>query len=601
MNTDTVSGTEFVVLDFYPPDFGAPPSSCSDSGALLFQHPSALIVARCQSDVLPCLEQAEAAAIAGSHVVGFITYEAASGINPDLRTPQIVDPELPLLWFMVCDAPVANAALPNVCRGDSDATDYELAQWTYGLDAATYTERFVRAMQHIRDGDSYQINQTFQAHSTLDGSLTELYSAMRKAQRADYSAWIHTGAHDFLSASPELFLHRTGQHLVTRPMKGTRPRGLAADVDAQIAEELRTNPKDRAENVMIVDLLRNDLGRIATIGTVAVSELFEIERYPTVWQMTSTVEADLRPGTGWTDILRATFPCGSVIGAPKVKTMALIDELEQEPRGIYCGSVAWLRPGGDGTMNVAIRTLTVAADGRAVYPVGSGLVADSESAAEYHECLLKAAVLAKVRRAPGELLETIRYEPGTGFYLLDRHLHRLRASSAYFNFEYPVLLDRELRRQAQDWSQPMRVRVLATAAGTFSIEAMPLASDFGARAVRVALADSPIDSADVFLYHKTTVRDVYEQARTDAEDVVLYNERGEITESTIANIAILRDGTWVTPPVSSGLLPGTMRAELLALGSLQERIIRIDDLRRADAIKLFNSVRGEYPATVTGI
>ena len=582
----------FVALDFHQDQPGK---------TRLFRSTAPPVVARCAEDVLPCLQTVENVVRDGGHAVGFITYDAASAIDPDLLTPQ-PDGNLPLLWFLLCDEPVVTDDLPDVRRGDPGAAVPALDDWQFSADQQVYDTAFDQVMQHLRDGETYQINLSFRACSQVNGSVTDLYRNMRQAQRAKFCAWIHSDDWDILSASPELFLDRRDQHLVTRPMKGTRPRGLSSAADIAIAGELQGNDKDRAENVMIVDLLRNDLGRVAELGSVRVTDLFRVERYPTIWQMTSTVEADLRPEVTWTDILRATFPCGSVTGAPKVRTMEIITDLELVPRNVYCGTIGWLRPGGDGTFNVAIRTLTIDQQGQAIYPIGSGLVADSDSAGEYRECLLKAAVLGHRQPPPSGLIETMRFEPGSGIYLLERHFRRLQESADYFGFEMPELLRSDLQQQQKCWTSPTRVRVVVEVSGSYTIETAPLPVDYGARPVTVALATVPVDIDDVFLYHKTTSRSVYERAAVavDTDDVILFNKRGEITETSIANIAIQTevDGDWLTPPIACGLLSGTMREELLARGELQEGIIQVGDLHTAAAIKLFNSVRGEYSATV---
>jgi para-aminobenzoate synthetase/4-amino-4-deoxychorismate lyase len=387
-----------------------------------------------------------------------------------------------------------------------------------------------------------------------------------------------------------LFFRLDGQRVVARPMKGTRPRGRWLDEDEAIRADLVASEKDRAENVMIVDLLRNDLGRIARGGTVRAPRLFDVERYETVWQMTSTVEAETEASLP--ALFAGLFPCGSVTGAPKIKTMEIIRDLETGPRGVYCGAVGWYGPGRRGAFNVPIRTVAIdQRAGRATYRVGSGVTWDSAPSAEYDECIDKAAVL-RAERPAFQLLETLLYEGGA-YFLKDRHLERLTASARYFGFAVDTgRVEDALSRAAAEFGPgPTRVRLLVGRDGAVTIEAAPAGAP---RVFRLGLADAPIDSRDVFLQHKTTHRAVYERARVgraDCDDVVLFNERGEVTEATIGNVAVCLGGLWVTPPRACGLLPGTYRDFLVARGELVERVVPVEELRAAVGVALLNSVR----------
>jgi len=594
--------------DYHPPfavlDFRLDPH---DRNPVFFRDIEELITATRIEDVRDCLNRVQCAVRNGFHAAGFISYEAAPALDPAMITrPRLED--LPYVWFALCRQPeaVEPGDLPTVDLGDArrqnSAGKYRFDPWTPVLSPSDYGHCFERVMQHLCAGDTYQINFTFPLRSRLSGCLTSLYRDIEQAQAGNYCAWLHGGGWDVISTSPELFFSIHDGTITARPMKGTRPRGRTTAADREVRADLHTSRKDRAENVMIVDMLRNDIGRIAELGTVTVSNVFTTEKYPTVWQMTSTVRATLKPATDLVDIMAAMFPCGSVTGAPKIKSMAIINGLEAWPRGVYCGAVGYLKPGGEAVFNVAIRTLTIRPGGEVEYPVGSGLVADSVSGGEYEECLVKARAVTTAWDPDFRLFETLAYRPGSGFLLLDRHLNRLQDSAEYFDFTCRTdAVTAALHAAAAEWTKPMRARLLLTREGTAEVEAAPLHERGFRTPRRVTLAGEPIDRDDVFHYHKTTRRVTYQRALAagaGADDVILYNAAGEVTESTMANLAVTIDGCWVTPPVECGLLPGTMRAELLDTGVVSERVITVDELRTAEQLKLFNSVRGEYTAVL---
>jgi para-aminobenzoate synthetase / 4-amino-4-deoxychorismate lyase len=382
-------------------------------------------------------------------------------------------------------------------------------------------------------------------------------------------------------------------------MKGTGQRGRWLGEDDAIRERLTASVKDRAENAMIVDLLRNDLGRIARPGTVRWSKVFEPERFETVWQLTSTVTADLTSGTGLADVFRALFPSGSITGAPKVRTMEIIADLEDSPRGVYCGAVGFMAPAAAGppnaSFNVAIRTVVVDAESRtAEYGVGGGITWDSSASGEYDETVAKAKVLT-ARRPPFELLESMRRDPGDPIRRLEQHVERLRSSAAYFGFTFDEAAVRAAMDEAGiDADRSVKIRLRLSRVGT--IEVSSAALDRGApEPVRLAVDDVPVDPSDVFLFHKTTMRRRYEDARgrhPDADDTILINTREEITETSVANIAAKLGGRWWTPPLDAGVLAGTERAALLTEQTLEERTISVDEARTAEELAVFNSVRG---------
>ena len=408
-----------------------------------------------------------------------------------------------------------------------------------------------------------------------------------------------------LSASPELFLQIESDRILVRPMKGTAPRGRWPAEDRRAAQALLASDKDRAENAMIVDLLRNDLGRVARPGTVEVTRLFEVERYETVWQLTSTIAARLSRGLSLLDVFRALFPSGSVTGAPKLAAMRIIADLEDSPRGVYTGAVGFVAPAPTGgvraAFNVAIRTLILeTATGLAEYGVGGGITHDSRAEREYAEALAKARVLTE-RRPDFELIETLGHHPASGYADLDEHLERLAASARYFGFRSdPSAIAEALDRAAQRLRGPARVRLALARSGEVRVEVGPMPAVPEAP-LRVAIDPEPVDPADVWLYHKTSLREPYDRRRCrrpDVDDVLLVNTRGEVTESTVANVAVRQADLWCTPPLESGLLPGTRRAALVREGLLVERPIPVELARTADELALVSSLRGWRRAVV---
>ena len=524
------------------------------------------------------------------HAVGFVTYEAGAAFGLAVHNPP---PGLPLVWYALYDAGGIRA-----CDPPARAAAYTLGPLQPSMDRSAFQHAFDAIKQFLADGDSYQVNLTFQMRAPFAGEPLDLFADLVEAQQGAYSAFIDAGDFAICSASPELFFELRGDRVVARPMKGTARRGRTLDEDAAVRERLVASPKDRAENVMVVDMVRNDLGRIADVGSVRVDELFTAERYPNVWQMTSSVSA--RSLAPLEDVFAALHPSASITGAPKVKTMEIVHLLESGPRGVYTGAVGHIPPDGQARFNVAIRTAVI--DRRAgllSFGVGSGIVWDSDGAAEYDECLLKGSVLG-TPPVRFELLETLRWEPGTGYHLLSRHLARLSGSAQYFGIPLSsAAVDSALHETVQDAQEPQRVRLLVAQSGAIRTERRVHVPAPGPLQVR--LGRRSIDSRSVWLFHKTTHRDIYEQARDEAgpcDDVLLWNEHGQVTEATNANVVVEVDGASVTPPVECGLLPGTCRAEMLAGGTVRERIVTLDDLQRATAIWLINSVQDRRPAVL---
>jgi para-aminobenzoate synthetase/4-amino-4-deoxychorismate lyase len=559
---------------------------------LRFRKPRLLLTASTLDEVGALLTAVEQGVADGAHAAGFLAYEAAPACDPVMRVRPGGD--VPLAWFGLFDAPEPMAS-PLAGPGDAAVE----IPWQASVDDAAYRAAIQRVHDHIRAGDTYQVNYTLRLRAPFSGNAWPLFRRMTRAQGAGYAAWIHTAAWSLCCASPELLFSLDGRDIVTRPMKGTAARAPDAASDVRQSERLKASEKDRAENLMIVDMARNDLGRIAETGSVTVDPLCEAERYPTVWQLTSTVRA--KTDAGFAAIVRALFPAASITGAPKIRTMRIIADLETAPRGVYTGSIGFLAPGRRAQFNVAIRTVRVDhAQGTAEYGVGGGIVWDSRAASEWRECLIKARVLTAESPA-FDLLETLLWRPENGTPLLDAHLARMAASAAYFNRPFDAAAVRQaLRDAAAGWPPEVyRVRLLLAEDGVPRVEParlMPLPSPY-----RLAWAASPVDSRDPFLYHKTTHRRVYDTARAqtpDADDTLLFNERGEATESCIGTLLVERAGRLVTPPLASGLLPGVMRARLLAEGRAVEETIVRADLRPGERVFLANAVRGIWEAVI---
>jgi para-aminobenzoate synthetase/4-amino-4-deoxychorismate lyase len=552
-----------------------------------------VIVATTHEQILPALRRIEMAVQSGFHAAGFLGYEAAPAFEANFRVNGVTD--FPLLWFSLFKERREIVAGEFFRDGEIVVSD-----WDPSIDEARYCRAVEQIREHIAAGDTYQVNFTFRLRARFHGDDLALYHRLCRSQRAGYCAYLDLGRYRILSASPELFFHWQNGELITRPMKGTRPRGRTTAEDRRYAEELQTSAKERAENLMIVDLLRNDVGRISELGSVQVPKLFEVERYETVLQMTSTITSRLLPQAGLVEILQALFPTGSVTGAPKIRTMKIIDELEDSPRQIYTGCIGFVSPGSEAVFSVAIRTLLIDTHtGAAELGVGSGVTYDSSPESEYRECLLKAQFLSQ-SRPDFALLETMLYDGATGYFLLDRHLARLADSADYFGFQFD---ENKIRAALQKAAENLKngkfkIRLLLNREGSLQVTHTALEELAPQSSLRVAIAHEPIDSRDVFLFHKTTHREVYETrkaSRPDCDDVILVNERGELTESTIANLVVRLDGKDYTPPVECGLLAGTFRAELLALGKLSERVLRPEDWRRAEAIFLINAVKKWLP------
>lgn len=567
-----------------------------------FAAPLGVIVAENPVEVPAAFAALEAARAEGRYLAGYFSYELGLMLEPRLAPLLPPARPVPLLWFGIFDAPevfegeAATAALANRITGRAYAGPLKL-EW----DGPAYRARFARVRDWIAAGDIYQANLSFRARFAFRGDPLALYRDLRACAGAAHCAFIDDGARHILSLSPELFFDLSpAGRLTARPMKGTAARGSDVPADERARRSLAASEKDRAENLMIVDLLRNDLGRVAETGSVEVRDLFAVETYPTLHQMVSTVTAQLKPGTGIAAILKALFPCGSVTGAPKIRAMEIIQALEESPRGVYCGAIGYFAPDGRAAFNVAIRTLTISGGGGEL-GIGGAVVYDSTAPSEYAECLLKARYYEMARKPLG-LIETLRYASGEGFARLDLHLARMARSAGAFGMKFA----RDAALQAIQSavyasSSPMRVRLTLNEDGQFAATAAPL-SEAAPSQWTYAISPQRVLSTDVLQRHKTTWRELYdsEHARLSAEcgcdEVLFLNEHDEVAEGSRTNVFAEVDGALVTPPLSAGALDGCLRRELLDCGGCAERALMPADLACAQKIYLGNSLRGLIPA-----
>jgi para-aminobenzoate synthetase/4-amino-4-deoxychorismate lyase len=546
--------------------------------------------------------RAEDAVRAGLFVAGYVSYEAAPAFDAGLRVRsrgvEATD-QLPLAWFGVFrTATTSRLSLPRHRRAAN------AAPWTSKIDEEEYVKKVESILDEIEVGTVYQVNLTNSLVKKGSVEPSALYRQLLLAQQPAYGALIELEHAAIVSASPELFVDWDGSLLRSRPMKGTARRGRFRDEDDARAHALLYSAKESAENVMIVDLIRNDMGKVAKIGTVTASELRSLEAYPNVWQLVSEIQCRTRDNVGLVDVFRAMFPCGSVTGAPKQSAMEIIEHLEVAERGVYCGAIGLLQPTNNGLharFSVAIRTAVVDHSGEVSrYGSGGGIVADSDPENEYREMALKAEMLSTSPPRPFRLLETFGYFGDTSYEVLCRHLERLKSSANFFGFQYPADLEERVISRLTNSRDLPRTRVLLSRDGELEVQRAPAPLPRSS-ALRLAIDDEPVNSQSITLFHKTTLRDTYvtrQRKFPHVDDVVMINERGECTETTIANIAARFGAEWFTPPLSCGCLPGIERARLVEEGALVERVLRPDDLRNADELAVVNSLRGWQAATL---
>jgi len=597
----------FALLD----DSRAP---ASEAASMLFWGSKRAIVAHSGDDVEAAFNAVDEARRGGLFPCGYVTYEAGSALverRPG-RPERIAPTPLPPVSFHCfarrehLDRASVERFLDALAGADVCAVhDLRLSQ-----DRSDYAARVERILGYIRAGDTYQVNYTLKARFAFAGAPAALYREMRRHQEVEFGALLEFPEARVLSLSPELFLRKAGTTIVSKPMKGTARRGATPAEDDAIRASLCADPKTLSENLMIVDLIRSDLGRLADAGTVVVRDLFEIQTFETVHQMVSTVEGRVDRELHVKDALWPLLPCGSITGAPKVRTMEIIEELESEPRGVYCGAIGHVTPDNDFAFNVPIRTVVSTTEGRGELGIGSGIVAESDARAEFDECLLKSRFLGAVNSA-FQIIETMRLEPGAALPArLDAHLARMGASALAFGFAFDPEQGRlaVARALADDSEGPLgkgaaarvaRVRALLFHDGRIDVTVSPIDTPAGAPPMPVAWSAARIDSGSIFRRHKTTVRTLYDRAFDEARaagayDVLFLNERGELAEASRHNVFIERGGRLLTPPIASGALPGVARAALLADPSARasEAVLRVDDVMTAERVLLVNALRG---------
>lgn len=572
-----------------------------EARSYIFLNPVRLITASDPGDVTSLFPELERCLDDGYYVAGYLRYECGYAFE---RITHEGPPHTshPLAWFGVYRDPIIFNHLSDShdqrlrstpCKRNESR--FAIERCSFRISESDYARKIGVVKDYIAAGDTYQVNLTDKYRFDFSGSPLAFYRTLRDKQPVGYGAFINAGGTHILSLSPELFFKLSRGRIVTRPMKGTAPRGKTLSEDDAMQEWLRNDVKNRSENLMIVDLLRSDVGRISKVGSVEVRKMFDVEKYETLFQMTSTVEGMLRPGLSLIDIFRSLFPSGSVTGAPKIRTMEIIHELEQDPRGVYTGAIGFVAPHREAVFSVAIRTIVINGS-KGEMGVGGGIVFDSDPTHEYEECVLKARFLTEPR-VDFKLIESILWD---GEYkLLEYHLDRLRASATYFDFR---LNEEDVRRALESCKrrltaqQTVKVRLLIGCGGAVSLEILPITNQFTGN--KVILSDTRTSSNDKFLYHKTTLRKLYDDefaaaSRSGFTEVLYRNERDEITEGAISNVFIERNGRRYTPPQNCGLLAGVFRRRLLETDSrASERILFMEDLRTADAVYVCNAVRG---------
>jgi len=574
------AGAPFVLLDD-----ARPGGMCS-----LYREPWAIIAAHRSDEVLPALERLRSAQEAGHYAAGWLSYEAGHELEPKLAGRAKPGSTLPLLWFGLFES-VEKLTPEDLAASLLNPDGAWIGTPRPIISRADYDVAHARVQGLIAAGDIYQANLSFRADVPVHGHPLAIYARLRQNAQAGWGAIVHDGQNWLLSLSPELFFRTDGEHVEARPMKGTSTRGRNAAEDEALAAALAADPKQRAENLMIVDLIRNDLARVARAGSVVAPTLFEVETYPSVHQMVSAVEADLAPGRDAIDVLEALYPCGSVTGAPKVRAMEVIAEIEADARGPYTGAIGTIGPDG-AAFNVAIRTLVLEEGrGAARIGLGSAVVADSIAEGEWQECLAKGAFLT-MGQPSFDLFETMRFEPDDGIVRLEEHVARLGASAGSLGFRFDRhALRNELHAATFRLTAPARVRMMLGRSGATSIEITPLPA-MPAGPLLAQLAPLPVDPSDFRLRHKTTDRNFYSAARAQAGtfEVIFERPDGLLTEGSFTSLFVPRDGKLVTPPLHLGLLPGIHRAMLIERGEAVEGLLTADDI--CGEFYLANDLRG---------
>lgn len=597
------------LTELQPPYLLLDDNQVGGAGSYFFDKAATILAPQAPDELNQAFRDIEAWQSKGYWVAGYFTYELGYALEPALAHLLPADRALPLFAVGIFEPPEHLAPEEVACLFEPVDHTFSVSELEPELDRATFEARINDIRDYIQAGDIYQANYTYRANFALEGSALVFYSALRQAQPVAYGALLHLQKEVILSRSPELFVHCKDGDLTAKPMKGTAARGLWAEQDEDIKRQLQHDEKQCAENLMILDLVRNDLTKIAEAGSVRVPARFSVETYPTVHQMVSHVRARMKPDQSLQDKLRALFPCGSITGAPKVRAMEIIDELEASPRGVYTGAIGFHAPNGDVSLNVAIRTLTLTPKGSSSWAgslgVGGGIVYDSTPAGEYEECQIKLGFLKAACQGDNptgfELIETLRWSPDEGFYLLEEHLERLAGSARYFEFRFSrEEVVKKLEAAVANRTERARVRLLLDASGDASIEAAAFPA--AQKSFTFAVAAQSTCSSNTALYHKTTNRAFYDETRlalqktVGCDEVVFTNEKGFLTEGSFTNLFVERDGMLLTPPLECGLLNGTLRRHLMKEGRVREVFLRESDLKGAN-VYLGNSLRGLMQAT----
>lgn len=570
------------------------------SGSLYFANAIEWVIARRADEVSGAFDRLRRAQNDGLWAAGFLSYELGYILEPKLSALLPSNRSAPLLLFGLFEQP-QTAPEKNQLDQRTRQSDIGPLQMAAAMLESQFRSDFLTIKEYIARGDTYQINHTFPLRFSSTADPKALYEMLRRRSRGTYGAYMDLGDHKILSCSPELFLRRQGARLISRPMKGTAPRGRNEQEDEQARQWLANDPKSKAENLMILDLIRNDLGRVAQTGSVTVDAQFDIERYPTLHQMTSTVSATLKANTNFEDIIQALFPCGSITGAPKIRSMEIIRELEMEPRGVYTGSIGHIAPNGDFLFNVAIRTVVLDRHGRGELGIGSGIVWDSELQSEFDETHLKSTFLTNPMER-FDLFETMQWSKAGGFLRLELHLERLASSARYFGFPCDLEeIRRNLTVSAADFQNTVhRVRLTLNDLGNADIEVFPFEPVPDGTVYKVVVSPCRVDSNNPLLFHKSTQRKLYDgehqrlSMKHGVDEVLFMNEKNQLVEGSRTNVFLKRNGILYTPAIECGLLPGCLRRSLLddPTVKVKEAILESDDLREADEIFVGNSLRG---------
>ncbi len=583
----------------------------------VFTDPEMIITCYKTAQIKPCLEQLQGLKKQGFFLSGFLSYEAGYAFCKKFKNKQNKKYNFPLIWMGVFKNPYIydhntgkfiTASKINLISDSYRLQDAcKISNLKFAISRDDYMDNIQKIKKLIKSGDTYQVNYTTKLKFNFKGTDLALYQKLRDNQQVEYSAFIKSKQFSILSYSPELFFRQTKGHICARPMKGTMPRGINAQDDIKIRRFLRNDPKNRAENIMIVDLLRNDLGKISKTSSVKTSRLFHVEKYKTLLQMTSTVESKLKKRIRLYDLFASLHPSGSVTGAPKIRTMEIIKQLEPEDRKIYTGSIGYISPDETSVFNVAIRTILLKGT-KGEMGIGGGITYSSCPESEWNECKLKAKFLTQ---APFQLIETMRWSKKEDIFLFNLHLKRLRASAEFFGFSCKLKKIREALRQKINTLHPdknYKLRLLLKISGDISVHACVLSRQKPHTGIpKICISPYRLNPRSIYLYHKTTRRRLYNRQFRQYKkqgffDVIFLNNKEEVCEGAISNIFLKKKGVYYTPPVACGLLPGVFRKYFIEKhkNKVKEKILSIEDLANADVIYCANSVRGMVRVNLDG-